>query len=49
MQRIYHYDRTTGAYLPRKHADGNPHNFAQASPAEPGVWLVPAFATMQVP
>lgn len=49
MQRIYHFDRITGAYIPRQYADGHPHNFAQPSPAVPGEWLVPAFATLHEP
>lgn len=49
MQRIYHYDRTTGVYMPRKFSDGHPHNFALPSPAEPGEWIVPAFATTVEP
>lgn len=47
--KLYHYDRLTGEHLPLRYPDGHPHNFADPSPMEPGVWLVPAFATLTEP
>lgn len=41
MTNIYHFDPKSGEYI----GDG----VADASPLEPGVWLIPAYATSDAP
>ena len=47
--KLYHYAPNTREYLPRRYPEDHPYNFAEPSPMEPGVWLVPAFATLTEP
>lgn len=45
---IYHYHPTTYEYMPVFDKDGNPDK-ADESPLEPGVYLIPAYATAIAP
>ncbi len=44
-KRIFHYSRDDGRYLVLSIDVNDALNFAQQSPLEPGVYLIPAFAT----